>query len=82
MTNPGTGTGPRLVKGLDPVPKGQCPRCVSKRVLGPRIVRDEEEWCHCYNCGHEWQTNKPGRVYVLKGRKPRKPKKEPKPKWI
>ena len=59
MTNPGTGTGLRLIPGLDGVPEGQCPKCLSKKVLAPRIVKNHEEWCNCYRCGHAWQTNKP-----------------------
>ena len=43
---------------LDRLPDGKCPRCPSTKILGPRVVRDDEKWCHCYECGHTWQTNK------------------------
>lgn len=79
MTNPGTHRSPRRVAGRDPVPKGQCPRCLSPRILGPRVVKAAEEWCNCYNCGHEWRTNK---VNVRKDDKPKRAyhRKDSKPK--
>ncbi len=71
MTGPGTGTGPHRVAGIDAVPDGRCPKCTSKKVLGPRVVKDDEQWCNCYRCGHAWQTNKPS---VRKGGKSWSPK--------
>ena len=70
MTKPAHGTGPRRVAGAGnkPVPQGRCPKCTSTRILGPRLVKDDKEWCNCYDCGHEWQTN---RAKVRKGDKPR-----------
>ncbi len=59
MTNPGTGIGPRIIKGVYRTPKGRCPKCLSKKILGPRVVKDGEEWCNCYRCGHAWRTNRP-----------------------
>ena len=64
--------GPRLIPGIDPVPPHQCPKCLAKRILGPRVVKDKQKWCNCYDCGHEWQVDKPR---VRKGDKPsRNPK--------
>ena len=65
MTGISKYTIPRAKAGLDPLPEGQCPRCLSMKVLGPRVVRDGERWSYCYNCGNEWQVNK-----VRKGHKP------------
>ncbi len=50
-----------------PVPPHQCPKCLAKRILGPRVVKDKQKWCNCYDCGHEWQVDKPR---VRKGDKP------------
>ena len=63
----GTIRGPRAIAGIDPVPPNKCPRCLSTRILRPRVVRDDEEWCNCYGCGHEWAVNK---KRVRKGDKP------------
>lgn len=39
-----------------PVTADKCPRCSSKKVLGPRVVKhNEAAWCTCYSCGHDWQ---------------------------
>ena len=54
------------------LPPDECPRCLSKRILGPRVVKDKQKWGNCYDCGHEWQVDKPR---VRKGHKPsRNPK--------
>ncbi len=57
---------------------GQCPQCLSKRVLGPRVIKDDGvKWCHCYKCKHVWklgavgrkQGHKPKRAYKRKNDK-------------
>ena len=56
-----TKSGPRRAAGIEAVPAGRCPKCLSKRILGPRAIKDDGKiWCNCYNCGHEWLTNKDG----------------------
>ena len=38
----------------------ECPQCLSTKILGPRVVRvDEDPWCNCYGCGREWQVETP-----------------------
>ena len=40
-----------------PLPDDECPWCHSTKILGPRVVRiNEDAWCNCYACGHEWQV--------------------------
>jgi len=64
--------GPRYRPGIGQEPtRRQCPKCHSQPTLGPRVVRDDEEWCNCYSCGHAWAVNK---KRVRKGD-------EPKPSW-